>query len=87
VLQGVDELRRRLQADPSRVRLRTPSGDAVLFEKGKDTSFVYGDGDRRVGAVVGFYKAKGEVRGVVLWTDGGELRRYAFDKIDLNSVE
>jgi len=57
----------------------------VYFQKGKEVSFRY-DGERRVGAVVGFYKGQGELRGLVLLTDG-QVRRFAFDRIDLDSVE
>ena len=76
-----------MQARPSRVVWRSPSGAEVLFQKGNTAAFNY-DGKFRTGIVTAFYCGGGVVRGLVLLgEDGGRPKRFAFDRMDLNTVE
>ena len=87
MLEGVERLRDKLKARPSRVVLQSPAGQEVSFQKGDTAIFDY-DGKPRTGTVVGFYSKEGIVLGlVVLDADTGRPKRFAFDKIALNITE
>ena len=87
MLEGMERLRDKMKAKPSRVIWKSPLGREVTFQKGDTLAFTYDD-KSRTGTVVAFYSTKGVVRGLVMLDeDAGRPKRYAFEKIVLNTTE